>query len=49
MAYALVRPQLPGRMLIARCMLFAYMFPALLLALPGGGSPLCNLMEAKHE
>ncbi|HTI81025.1 MAG TPA: carbohydrate ABC transporter permease [Acetobacteraceae bacterium] len=34
MAYALVRSQLPGRMLIVRSMLFAYMFPALLLALP---------------
>jgi multiple sugar transport system permease protein len=34
MAYALVRSRLPGMMLIVRAMLFAYMFPALLLAIP---------------
>ena len=34
MAYALVRSRLPGMMVIVRAMLFAYMFPALLLAIP---------------
>ncbi len=34
MAYALVRSRLPGTMLIVRAMLFAYMFPAMLLAIP---------------
>lgn len=34
MAYALVRSRLPGMMLMVRAMLFAYMFPALLLAIP---------------
>jgi multiple sugar transport system permease protein len=34
MAYALVRSRLPGMALIVRSMLFAYMFPALLLAIP---------------
>jgi len=34
MAYALVRSRLPGMALIVRAMLFAYMFPALLLAIP---------------
>jgi multiple sugar transport system permease protein len=34
MAYALVRSRMPGMMLIVRSMLFAYMFPALLLAIP---------------
>ncbi len=34
MAYALVRSAFPGRMLVVRAMLFAYMFPALLLAIP---------------
>ena len=34
MAYALVRSRLPGMMIIVRAMLFAYMFPALLLAIP---------------
>jgi ABC-type glycerol-3-phosphate transport system permease component len=34
MAYALVRSRLPGMMLVVRAMLFAYMFPALLLAIP---------------
>ena len=34
MAYALVRGRLPGSMLIVRAMLFAYMFPAILLAIP---------------
>jgi multiple sugar transport system permease protein len=34
MAYALVRSRMPGMMLIVRAMLFAYMFPALLLAIP---------------
>ncbi len=34
MAYALVRSRLPGMMLMVRAMLFAYMFPAILLAIP---------------
>ncbi len=34
MAYALVRSRMPGMMLVVRAMLFAYMFPALLLAIP---------------
>ena len=34
MAYALVRSHLPGMLVIVRAMLFAYMFPALLLAIP---------------
>ena len=34
MAYAMVRSRLPGMMLMVRAMLFAYMFPALLLAIP---------------
>jgi len=34
MAYALVRSRLPGMLVIVRAMLFAYMFPALLLAIP---------------
>jgi multiple sugar transport system permease protein len=34
MAYALVRSRLPGMMLMVRAMLFAYMFPTLLLAIP---------------
>lgn len=34
MAYALVRSRLPGTMIIVRAMLFAYMFPAMLLAIP---------------
>jgi multiple sugar transport system permease protein len=33
-AYALVRGKVPGAMLMVRAMLFAYMFPALLLAIP---------------
>ncbi|MBB3149612.1 ABC-type glycerol-3-phosphate transport system permease component [Phyllobacterium trifolii] len=34
MAYALVRGKVPGAMLVVRAMLFAYMFPAMLLAIP---------------
>lgn len=34
MAYALVRSRLPGMNLMVRAMLFAYMFPAILLAIP---------------
>jgi ABC-type glycerol-3-phosphate transport system permease component len=34
MAYALVRSRLPGTMIMVRAMLFAYMFPAMLLAIP---------------